>query len=305
VSFLSAAFLLALPLVLVPIAIHLYRGRQRDVVLWGAMHFLAAAVTKGRRMERLEELLLMFLRLAAVAALVLALAQPMVRSSWLGNDAERDVILVLDNSLSMSREVDGKSSISQMKQKALDIIDSLSSSDGVQLLLTAGNEWATAEMIAADGSGKRQLREIVEQLEPTQAAANFPECLQEAIHLQPAERLSSRRIVVLTDSQAGSWKSDAVGLWKKLAADRDAAEFPITITAIECGLETPVFDNLSVVAVQSASHLVRPGEQVEFTAEIENTGDVASRRARSSGSLPARSRRSQRLRRLILTQRRR
>ncbi len=68
-SFLSAAYLLALPLIAVPIAIHLYRGRQRDVILWGAMQFLASAVTKGRRMERLEELLLMLLRLAAVAAL--------------------------------------------------------------------------------------------------------------------------------------------------------------------------------------------------------------------------------------------
>ena len=82
-SFLSAAFLLALPLIAVPIAIHFYRGRRRDVVLWGAMQFLAAAVTKGRRWERLEELLLMALRLAAVAALVLALARPMIRSSWL------------------------------------------------------------------------------------------------------------------------------------------------------------------------------------------------------------------------------
>jgi cbb3-type cytochrome oxidase subunit 3 len=51
-SFLSAAFLIALPLVAVPIVIHLYRGRRRDVVMWGAMHFLAAAVTKGRSMER-------------------------------------------------------------------------------------------------------------------------------------------------------------------------------------------------------------------------------------------------------------
>ena len=63
-SFLSAAFLLALPLVAVPVAIHLYRGRQRDVIMWGAMQFLAAAVTKGRRMERLEEWLLMALRFA-------------------------------------------------------------------------------------------------------------------------------------------------------------------------------------------------------------------------------------------------
>src|SRR5262245_63497663 len=108
-SFLSAAFLFALPLIAVPVVIHLYRGRQRDVILWGAMQFLAAAVTKGRRMERLEEWLLMLLRLAAVAALVFALAQPMVRSSWLGDQTDRQVILVLDDSLSMSREANGES----------------------------------------------------------------------------------------------------------------------------------------------------------------------------------------------------
>src|SRR2546423_2702760 len=108
-SFLSAAFLMALPLVAVPVLIHLYHGRRRDVVLWGAMQFLAAAVTKGRNMEKIEELLLMALRLAAVAALVLALARPMVRSTWLGHATERDVVLVLDNSMSMSRTI-GKQS---------------------------------------------------------------------------------------------------------------------------------------------------------------------------------------------------
>src|SRR5258705_13900371 len=92
-SFLSAAFLLALPLIGVPIAIHLYRGRRRDVVLWGAMQFLAAAATKGRRMERLEEMLSMALRFAAVAALVLAIARPMIRSPWLGASAGRETIL--------------------------------------------------------------------------------------------------------------------------------------------------------------------------------------------------------------------
>src|SRR6476661_5779340 len=115
-SFLSAAFLLALPLIAVPVVIHLYRGRRRDVVLWGAMQFLAAAATKGRRMERLEEMILMALRLAAVAALVLALARPMVRSSWLGHATEREVILVLDNSMSMSRTAGGKTAAEQMRE---------------------------------------------------------------------------------------------------------------------------------------------------------------------------------------------
>lgn len=275
-SFLSAAFLIALPLVAVPIAIHLYRGRQRDVIMWGAMQFLASAVTKGRRMERIEELILMALRFAAVAALVLALAQPMIRSTWLGHTTEREVILVLDNSMSMSREIDGQSAGSLMKEHANETIDSLSNGDAVQILLAAGNEWATAEGISADSSGQRKLREIVDGVEPTLGTANLLECVQAAVHLQAPEQLTARRIVVFTDGQASSWKADSQGAWQQLAAERDAMDYPITFEVVDCGLEATEIDNLAVTGVRAQRSLVRPGEPVELAADVTNMGDVRS-----------------------------
>src|SRR5947207_15191822 len=169
------------------------------------MQFLAAAVTKGRSMERLEEMLLMALRLAAVAALVLALARPMVRSTWLGHATEREVVLVLDNSMSMSRVIGGHSAADRMREKASNFVDSLSSADGVQVLLAAGNEWATAEPVGADAAGKRRLQEIIESAEPTLGTADLLENLQAAIHLEANEQLTGRRVVVLTDEQSGSW----------------------------------------------------------------------------------------------------
>jgi hypothetical protein len=273
-SFLSAAFLLALPLVAVPVAIHLYRGRQRDVILWGAMQFLAAAVTKGRRMERLEELLLMALRFAAVAALVLALARPMVRSSWLGDTTDREVILVLDNSLSMSRDVEGETAADRLKEQALEVVDSLAATEGVQVLLAAGGEWATAEPVPADSSGKQRLRDIVENAEPTLGTADLLECLQAAVHLQSENELTGRRIVVFTDSQAGSWRLDAEGAWKQLALDREAVDFPVTIEVVDCGLEAAEVDNLAVAEIRAVKHLIRPGEQAELAADVINTGDT-------------------------------
>ncbi|HEX2475736.1 MAG TPA: BatA domain-containing protein, partial [Lacipirellulaceae bacterium] len=273
-SFLSAAFLIALPFVAVPVAIHLYRGRQRDVILWGAMQFLAAAVTKGRRMERLEELLLMALRFAAVAALVLALARPMVRSSWLGSATEREAILVLDNSLSMAREVEGESAAGKMKAQALDHLDSLSAADGAQIILAAGSEWATAEPIAADSAGRQRLRKIVEEAEPTLGSADLLACLQSAVHLQAEKEPAGRRIVVFTDSQKSGWRTEAAGAWQQLKADCDASMFPITIEVVDCGLDPAEVDNLAVTEVRAAKNLVRPGEQVDVAADIVNTGDV-------------------------------
>jgi hypothetical protein len=276
VSFLSAAFLLALPLVAVPVAIHLYRGRQRDVILWGAMQFLAAAVTKGRRMERLEELLLMALRFAAVAALVLALARPMVQSSWLGHTTDREAILVLDNSLSMSREVDGQTAMDRLKEQALDVIDSLGATEGVQILLAAGGEWLTAEAVPADGSGRQRLRETIENLQPTLGAADLLASLQAAMHLQSENDITGRRIVVFTDDQAGSWHIDAGGAWQQLALDREGAEFPITIEVVDCSLEGTEVENLAVTEVRASRNLVRPGELAELAADIVNMGEVAT-----------------------------
>jgi Mg-chelatase subunit ChlD len=275
-SFLSTAFLLALPLIAVPVAIHFYRGRRRDVVLWGAMQFLAAAVTKGRRMERLEELLLMALRLAAVAALVLALARPMVRSTWLGHATEREVVLVLDNSMSMSRVVGGKSAADQMREKASIFVDSLSSADGVQVLLAAGTEWATAEPIGADASGKRRLKEIIASSEPTLGTADLLDSLQAAIHLEASDQLTGRHVVVLTDGQAGSWHADRVGAWRQLGAECKAAPAPTTIEVVDCGLDASQIDNVAVTSLGAVKTLVRPNEPLELKAEITNVGDVAS-----------------------------
>jgi hypothetical protein len=275
-SFLSTAFLFALPLIAVPIAIHLYRGRRRDVILWGAMQFLAAAAIKGRRWERLEELLLMALRLAAVAALVLALARPMVRSSWLGHPTEREVVLVLDNSMSMSRVVDKQSAADRMQEKAAKFVESLSSADGVQIMLAAGSEWATAEPITADAAGKRRIKEIIDSAEPTLGSANLLDCLQAAIHIDGGDQLMGRHVVVLTDDQAGSWHADRPGAWKQLGAECKAAALPTTIEVVDCGLEAGKIDNVAVTSVNAAKNLIRPGESLELKAEITNDGDIAS-----------------------------
>src|SRR5579864_283157 len=104
-NFLSPVFLWGLPLVAVPVLIHLFGKRKREIVRWGAMEFLLASSTPRRRLLRLKDLLLMLVRTAIVLAIVCALSQPMISSSRFGSTAPRDIILVVDNSLSTARKV--------------------------------------------------------------------------------------------------------------------------------------------------------------------------------------------------------
>ncbi len=276
-SFLGLSFLFALPLVAVPVIIHLYRGRQRDVVNWGAMQFLAAATTKGRSMQRLEELLLMLLRVAAVLALILALSRPMLRSSLFGSAVDREVVLLLDNSLSMARTIENVAAGDQLTDKALEIVGDLSAGDTVQIMLASGGgQWLTAEGIPADRIGKRQLTDLIEAVEPSLGSARLLDCLQSIVNSEPQNNPSSRQVYVLSDSQALSWQFEATGSWQQLGAAREKSTIPTSIEIVDCQREAEVLTNLAVMKLEASRQLVRPDERVDLVARISNVGDTTT-----------------------------
>ncbi len=274
-SFLSGLFLFALPLAAVPVLIHLYRGRQHDMVYWGAMQFLEKALTKGRSWEKLEEILLMLLRTAVVIALIFALARPLVSSSWWGSAGSREVVLILDNSLSMSRTVADTSSFDQLKDNAVAFLDELSGDDRVHVMLAAGGgQWLTAEGLTGDYAGVNQIRSLVEGAEPSRGSADLLTCLLSVVHLQPEDKPASRRVVVFTDNQEQSWQLEAEQAWTQLGETLTNANVPTTIQVMECGLENNQVDNLAVQGIEVSRKIARPGEEIQARAQVINLGEV-------------------------------
>ena len=76
-SFLQPAWLWALPLVAIPIVIHLINQRRYQTVRWGAMMFLLAANRMSRGYARIRQWLIMAMRMAAIATLVFAISRPL------------------------------------------------------------------------------------------------------------------------------------------------------------------------------------------------------------------------------------
>src|SRR5687767_3152114 len=116
--FLNTYFLGALALASVPIIIHLLNRRRFQIIEWAPMKYLKLTIRKNRRRMRIEQLLLLALRTAMVLALVLAVARPVVSGSGLGWFASRGRtarLLVLDDSLSMGYQAEGKSAFERAK----------------------------------------------------------------------------------------------------------------------------------------------------------------------------------------------
>ncbi len=104
-SFLFPTLLtIGLPLVAVPILIHLINLRRQQRIRWAAMQFLLESQQRNRRWVLLKQLLLLATRMAVVAVLVLMLAHLVLRNEWLsllGRGTTHHLVL-LDDSYSMS-----------------------------------------------------------------------------------------------------------------------------------------------------------------------------------------------------------
>ena len=128
-SFLFPAILtIGLPLVAVPILIHLINLRRQQRVRWAAMQFLQESQRRNRRWILLKQLLLLTARMAVIAVLVLMLAHLIVRNEWLqllGSGTTHHVVL-LDDSYSMSDRWSNTSALAEGKRAVQAIVDQAS-----------------------------------------------------------------------------------------------------------------------------------------------------------------------------------
>src|SRR5439155_13030426 len=121
-------FIAGLLAVLLPILIHLLNKRKFRVVDWAAMEFLLDADKKNRRRIRLENLILLLLRCAAVFLIGLLLARPFVPTSvtaGLIDAAQYERIVLLDDSLSMQTRVGNETAWDLAQKRLIDLTNSL------------------------------------------------------------------------------------------------------------------------------------------------------------------------------------
>jgi len=275
-NFLSPAFLIGLPLVAVPVVIHLLSRRQRKKISWGAMRFLMQAATRKRRLFRLTDLLLLLLRTAAFLFFIFALARPLLPATWLGRSVPREVILVLDQSMSMSRKVGGTSLFELQLQRANAVLDDLKASDTVRVLLAGESpEWLTGDSLPASAGSLRKLRAQLNDLKPTLGAADLIASVREAADLEAPKDKSARVIVAISDGQRFGWRMDEGALWAAVQARIKQAPIPtaVSLQLLEAGKPGA---NLCVNRIETARAFGAIDQTLSFTAAIQNHSTTPS-----------------------------
>jgi hypothetical protein len=243
-TFLQPWLLLSLPLVALPVIIHLINQQRFQSVQWAAMMFLLSAKALSRGYTRLRQWLIMLLRMAAVAAAILAISRPLSQG-WLavvGGDRTSAAIVLLDRSPSMSQAstAGGESKLTTATRQVAAALETLGASRVVLVDSVSG----TPQELASP----RAIREVP-QAAPAAAAADLPLMLQAACDQIGASKSAASTIWICSDQRANDWKvSD--GAW---SAIREAvAKVPQSVRLTLLGYAEPAADNLAVRVTRAA-----------------------------------------------------
>src|SRR5215218_1942887 len=103
-TFLFPLFLVAMAGLAVPVLLHLIQRERKQVVQFPSLMFLRRIPYQSVRRRRIRHWLLLMMRLAALALIVLAFARPFFRAADPSVAAEggaREVVILVDRSYSM------------------------------------------------------------------------------------------------------------------------------------------------------------------------------------------------------------
>ncbi len=215
-SFLNPLLLWGLALVAVPVLIHLINLLRHRRVRWAAMDFLLASQKQNQRWVRIRELLLLLARMGIIAAAVLMLAQPVLRSSWsrwLGTATTHHVVL-LDDSYSMTDRWADTDAFTVAK-RSLERMIGQAAVQGVpqSLTLLRFSQAAVdgpprpdlmAETITADFAPR--LESLLAQMEPTDLAIGPTAALQSLETLLGSAAGENRVVYLVSDFRAPQWQ---------------------------------------------------------------------------------------------------
>lgn len=217
-SFLQPILLFGLPLALLPVIIHLINQHRHRTVRWAAMMFLLDAKKMTKGLARLRQILILAMRVLAVATLVFAASRPL-SGGWLGfTGGGADTILVLlDRSASMEQQnlSTGESKRSTALARIADLVEKTGRSAEILLI-------DSATLTPVRITDPQSLRDLPETA-PTDTTADIPLLLRAGLDSLQAQGAGRTDIWLASDLRQSDWNS-AAGEWESIRADIAARE---------------------------------------------------------------------------------
>ncbi len=285
-----------------PWLLHFLQRKQRQEVSWGAMLFLRAAAEKQSRYWHWEQWLLLLLRTALLAAIVVAAAGPSLQPETPNVETRSagHYIFVVDISASMGARQGDSRRWDELVERVTAFVKSREAGAGFSLLAMG----PATQVVIGDPTKDREL--LVQQLQGlqlTDGKADLPAALRSLNQMLQATHFAQRRsaeqlVIFLTDLANNTWEPLGSSLGQGLAHELASRLGTGGVAVWEIG--EPLANNLSVKSFEWTAGLPALGNDLDFQVVLSNQssqaqsfkGTLSSQGQvlqRLQGELPARS----------------
>jgi hypothetical protein len=265
--------LYALPLVLLPLIIHLLNRLRYKTVHWAAMMFLLKANRAATRRAKIRQYLILLARMLVIFFLIWAVARPKT-GGWIGaaaGGATETVLILLDRSASMETR-DAEKGESRRAHALTLLAQASKQNANSRFVLIESVLRQPLEIADASGLATMQMAEA------TDTAADIPSMVRAALDYITVNKPGSVELWIASDLQASNWRADSPE-WQDIAARFAGLPTSASIRVLDLSSEAR---NDVAVAVKSSELRVRDlkagksqlGLALEFKSEGDRKGTV-------------------------------
>jgi len=262
VLFLNAMLWPLAVLVVLPLIIHLFARARPPLLDFSSIEFIQRAIRFTQRVRKPKDWLLLILRTAAVAAMILLFLRPVMFSHGGGGLFERrNVVVILDASASMGWSDGSQTRFAVACAEASEILAGLSSRDAADVILAGVVPRA---VFPAIGGNIGYLQGEIRRARLTAEALDPEAALRLALRLLNGQE-GLKEICVVSDFQASNWR----GIKPRLPPD-------VGLTCVNTVRgEAP---NTAILRVEIDPARPLPGEEATILCDVGNFSGTPQRR---------------------------
>lgn len=255
-EFVNPTFLYGLFAIAIPVIIHLFNFRRFKKVYFSNLNFIRDLKQQTQKQSRLKHLLILLMRMLAIAALVLAFAQPFIPRSdnIITPDKQNAISIYIDNSFSMQAESEEGRLIDLARQKATEVVSVYKSSDVFQIL-TNDFEGKHQHFMS-----KEEFLNIIDEIVVSPVVKDLDEVVNHQVEFLLEQESEVKSVFVISDFQKSI-----------LPKDMNVSDSSVNIYFIP--LKAMNADNLSIDSCWFFSPVQQMGQQAELIVRVRNHSD--------------------------------
>lgn len=267
-TFAAPLFLMAMLAAVIPIVLHMINRQKAKTIPFSTLRFLRLSVQRTRRRQYLHDVLLLLLRVAALLLIAIALAKPTISQfgNLFGRKAASAVVIVLDNSASMSTIDEGGARWDVAMRASEQLLDQLGDNDSVALLLTCGPPRPELNRLYRN---QDVIRQTLDECKASSARADLALRLETAEKLLAESDAPNREIYVITDMQSISWET-----LKPPDAEAAAGAPPVILVDVH----REILPNVAVKEIELHSAGPVAGVPIQVSVDLQGDQSVEQQR---------------------------